>query len=187
MRMQTLGGILIALLGSQIPLHADTPVKSVMLDGLTVEVLLGAGWTQSESTSQQVVFERTVDGQRVTLSFSSNLIEPLSEDQAFLRFAEQRQEEVLSKLEMVSVHYNRVDDNGVPCLRYDGIFKDKATHVSPFLSIMGRLCRHPTSAGKMIQVELAQRSGARAAAYEVDFSEMAEQVFSSVQFTEPVR
>lgn len=191
MRMQIFGGILIVLLASQVPLHAVTPVESVTLDGLTAEVSLGAGWTRSESTSQQVVFERTVDGRRATLSFSATPIELLPDNEAFFRFAEHRQEAVLSKLKMVGVHYNynRVDDSGVPCLRYDGIFEDKAAHVSPFSSIIGWLCRHPASAEKMIQVELAQRSGTRAAANEVrvDLAEMAEQVFSAVQFTQPAR
>lgn len=183
MRTYLLGGILVALLGLQ-GLHAAAAVDRVALDGLNAVVPADAGWRRTESTTRQVVFERTVDGQRTTLSYSAQPMEPVPEDKAFLRFAEDRQGKALSKLERVSLHYNWTHKQGAPCLVYDGIFQDKANQAAPFLSFRGQLCRHPDPAGKMLQVELAQRSDSKERAYEIDLSEEAEQVFGAVQFTE---
>lgn len=182
MRLQILGGILLALLGLQGHLHAATP--GVTLDGLVAEFPSGALWHPVESTSQRAAFERTADGQRIMLSFAAQAIEPLPEDKAFFRFAEDRQEKLLFKLEMLSVHYSWTHKKGAPCLAYDGIYWDKADQVSPFLTFRGQLCRHPDSAGRMAQVELAQRSSTEEAAYKIDLLDLSEQVFSAVQFTE---
>lgn len=184
MRLQILAGILLAFICLQGPLHAATPVDSVALDGLVVTVPFGSEWRRIENTPQRAVIERIADGQRTTLSFSAQPMAPLPEDQAFLRFAEDQQTRALSKLEKVSVHYNWTKKDGTPCLAYDGIFQDKVAHVSPFLSFRGELCRHPGSAGKMIRVELAQRSTTRESAYKIDLSGLAEEVFGAVRFTE---
>lgn len=93
--------------------HAAAPVNSVALDGLIAEAPLGPEWHQTEITAQQVVFERTVDGQRTTLMYSATPIAPLPDDEGFLRFAETQKGQELSKLEKVSVHYNRAEKKGV--------------------------------------------------------------------------
>ena len=141
-------------------------------------------WRRIENTPRRAVFERTADGQRTTLSFSAQPMSPLPEDQAFLRFAEDQQREALAKLEKESAHYNWTGKDGTPCLAYDGIFHDKTAQASPFLSFIGQVCRHPGSAGKMIRVELAQRSTTKENAYKIDLSGPAEQVFSAMRFTE---
>lgn len=184
MRTCFLSGILIAFISLQGHLHAATPVDSVVLEGLIAEVPPGSEWHRAESTSQQAAFERTADGQRTTLTYSTTPIAPLPDDEAFLRFAEARKKEELSKLEMVSVHYNWVQKKDVPCVNYDGIFQDKAAQNLSFLTFRGEICRHPDSAGRMIQAELAQRSNTQDAAYKIDLLGLAEQVFSTVQFAE---
>jgi hypothetical protein len=184
MRLQFFSSILLAIVGLQGHLHAATPVDSVTLESLVAEVPPGTVWHRVESKSQRAVFGRTADGKHTTLSISEQPIRPLPEDHAFQRFAEDQQAQLLSKLEMVSVHYNRTQKKGAPCVAYDGIYRDKADQVSPFLSFRGQLCRHPDSAGRMIQVELAQRSSTKKAAYKIDLFELSEAVFGAVKFTE---
>jgi hypothetical protein len=89
---------------------------------------------------------------------------------------------------MVSVHYNRTQRNGAPCVAYDGIYRDRSDQARPFLSMRGEICRHPDSAQVMTQVELTQRSESKEAAYKVDLSKVTE-VLGTVQFTalQPVR
>lgn len=183
MRLRIIGGILLVLLGLQGHLHAATPADRITLDGLTAEIPPGAVWHRVQNTSQRVVLERNADGQRTTLSFSTQPVDPLPEDKAFLRFAEDRQAKLLSKWEKVSVHYNWTHKKEVPCIAYDGIYLDKTDKISPFLTFRGQLCRHPHSAGTMTQVELAQRSSTKEAAYQIDLLELSEQVFGAVQFT----
>jgi hypothetical protein len=137
-------------------------------------------WHRVEGTSQRAIYEHVAGGQRATLSISEQPLGPLPEGKTFLQFAEEQQEATLSKLERVSVHYNSTRKMGAPCLAYDGIYKDKADQVLPFLTFRGQLCRHPDIAGKMIQVEVAQRSGTKDDAYKVDLLELSEKVFSGV-------
>lgn len=184
MRSMILSGVLVVIVGLQGYLHAATPVESVTLDSLVAELPPGAVWHRIERTPQRVVFERTADGHRTLLSFSELPLEPIPEDKAFLRFAEDQLAKSLSKLEMVSIHYNGTRKGGALCLTYDGIYRDSTDHVLPFLTFRGQLCRHPDSAGRMAQVELAQRSSTKEAAYKIDLLELSERVFAAVQFTE---
>jgi hypothetical protein len=182
MRLQIFAGLLLAIIGLQSQLHATTPDESVTLNSLIAEV--PPGWRRVESTSERAVFERATNGQRMTFSLSAQPIAPLPEDKAFLRFAEEHQSGQLSKLEMVSIHYNSTRKGGAPCLAYDGIYRDKTDKIAPFLTFRGQLCRHPDFPGRIVQVELDQRSSTKDAAYKVDLLELSEQVFSAVQFTE---
>lgn len=184
MRTRILGLILLALCSLQSQLHAATPPEAAKLDGLTIQLPPNSGWNQTKSSAQQIVYERTAQDRPVTLTYSTAPIEPQLDDQAFFRFAEARQAQTFSKLEMVSVHYyDGTHKQGAPCVRYDGIFKDKSAKTLPFVSVRGLLCRHPVSSGKMIQMELAQRSGTREAAYKADLSETADQAFGATRFT----
>jgi hypothetical protein len=184
MRMRILGGILLAIVSLLGHVHAATPVNRVILDSLVAEIPTGAVWRHIESTSQRAVLERTADGQRTTLSLSDQPIAPLPDDKAFLRFAEDQQTSSLSKLEMVSIHYNGTHKKGALCLAYDGIYWDKSDQVSPFITFRGQLCRHPGSAARMAQIEVVERSGSKEAAYKIDLLELSEEVVNAVQFTE---
>jgi hypothetical protein len=174
--------VLLAVVGVQAQLDAAPAAKTITLNGLVAEVPQEAGWSLTTSSPQQAVLERTGDLQRTTLSFATSPIAALPEDQAFLRFAEDRQQEVVSKLEMVSVHFNRTQRNGAPCVAYDGIYRDSSDQARPFLSMRGEICRHPHSAQVMTQVELTQRSQTKDAAYKADLSEVTE-VLGTVQLT----
>jgi hypothetical protein len=184
MRLRVICSLLLAIVGLQSHLHAASPVASVTFDGFVVDLPPAAEWRRIEGASRRAVFERSADGQRVSLSLSEQTMESLPEDKAFLRFAEGRQAELLSKLEMVSVHYNSISKKGALCLVYDGIYLDKADKVLPFLTFRGQLCRHPVSDKRLVQVELAQRSSTKEAAYKIDLLDLSEQVFNAAQFTE---
>lgn len=187
MRTRILGLILLALCSMQSQLHAATPPETAKLDGLTIQLPPDSGWNRTKGSAQQIVYERTAQDQPVTLSFSTTPIEPQPENQAFFRFAEARHAQTLSKLEIVTFHYYYgMHEQGTPCVRYDGITKDKNAQTLPFVSVRGLLCRDLASSGKMIQMEVAQRSGTREAAYKVDLSETTVQAFGATQFTDDV-
>jgi hypothetical protein len=84
---------------------------------------------------------------------------------------------------MVSIHYNRTSKENAPCLQYDGIFESKAKTMSPFTTIRGFICRHPDEPNRILQAELSQQSNSKDVAYTIDLTEMARQVFNSIQFT----
>lgn len=187
MRATLLGLTLLALCSLQSQLHAATPPETAKLDGLTIQLPPDSGWNRIKGSAQQIAYERITQDQPATLMLSTTSIEPQPEDQAFFRFAEARQAQTFSKLEMVSVHYYPwMHGQGAPCVRYDGIFKDKNAQTLPFMSVRGLLCRHPVSFGKMVQMELTQHSGTRESAYKIDLSGLADQVFGATQFTDGV-
>lgn len=185
MRTRILGLILLTLCSLQSPLHAATPPETAKLDGLTIQLPPDAGWSRVKNSAQQIVYERTIQDQPVTLSFSTTAIESQPDNQAFFRFAEARQAQTFSRLEMVSVHYYAwMHGQGTPCVRYDGIFRDKNAKTVPFVSVRGLLCRDLASSVKMIAMEVSQRSGTRETAYKVDLTEIAEQAFGAARFTD---
>ncbi|MCL1634719.1 hypothetical protein M2650_08765 [Luteimonas sp. SX5] len=185
MRIRFLAVTLLALGGLQSPLHAAIPIQSSELDGLTIGLPPDSGWNRIKGAAQQIAYERKAQGHpAIKLTFSSSTIGPQPENQAFFRFAEARQEQTFSKLKKVSGHYYYgMHEQGVPCVRYDGIFEDKTAGALPFVSVRGQLCRHPASFEKMIQMELTQRSDTRESAYKADLSKTADQVFGATQFT----
>lgn len=183
MRTRILGLILLTLCSLQGQLHAATPPETAKLDGLTIQLPPDSGWNRTKGSAQQIVYGRTAQDQPVTLSFSTAAIEPQPDNQAFFRFAEARQAQTISKLETVSFHYYYgMHEQGTPCVRYDGITKDKNTQTLPFATVRGLLCRDLASPDKMIHMEVAQRSGTKEAAYKVDLSETAEQAFGATRF-----
>lgn len=183
MRTRILGLILLALCSLQSPVHAATPPETAKLDGLTIQLPPNSGWNRTKSSAQQIVYERIAQDQPVTLSFSTAAIEPQPDKQAFFRFAEARQAQTISKLEIVSFHYYYgMHEQGTPCVRYDGIVKDKNARTLPFATVRGLLCRDLASPGKMIHMEVAQRSGTKESAYKVDLSETATQAFGATRF-----
>lgn len=184
MRTRILGLILLAVCTLQSPLHAATPPETAKLDGLTIQLPPDSGWSRTKNAARQIVYERTTQDEPVTLSFSTTAIDPQPENQAFFRFAEARQAQAISKLETVSFHYYYgMHEQGTPCVRYDGITKDKEAKTLPFATVRGLLCRDPASSGKMIHMELAQRSGTREAAYKIDLATTTEQTFGAAKFT----
>lgn len=176
--------ILLTLCSLQNQLHAATPPeKTAKLDGLTIQLPPDSGWNRTKSSAQQIVYERIVQDQPVTLSFSTAAIEPQPDNQAFFRFAETRQVQTNSKLEIVSFHYYYgMHEQGTPCVRYDGIVEDKNAKTLPFATVRGLLCRDLASPGKMIHMEVAQRADTKESAYKVDLSETATQAFGAARF-----
>jgi hypothetical protein len=156
----------------------------ILASGFTIEAPTDSAWSQ-KADGAQVTFGKTTDALAATLVASSFQADPFLDNEAFLVFAETRQEAAVSDLELVSVHYNRTRLGGTTCLQYDGIYRDErdADSESEYLSIKGYKCRHPTIAGRVVQLEFAQRSASRDPPGTEDVLATANAFFTSVVFT----
>jgi hypothetical protein len=152
--------------------------------GFTVEAPADSRWSQ-HSDDAQVSFEKRDGPISATLVAQSFRVDSFPDDQAFLRFAEARQEAVVKELEMLSEHYNSTRLGEATCLQYDGVFRDEryAASESEYLFIKGYTCRHPTIAGQATQLEFTQWSVSPTPPRIEDMLAAADAFFSSVMFT----
>lgn len=156
----------------------------IVRSGFTVEAPADSTWSQ-QSDGAQVSFEKRHGPISATLVAQSFRVDSFPDDQAFLRFAEARQEAVVKKLEMLSEHYNRTRLGEAPCLQYDGVYRDEryVASESEYLFIKGYTCRHPTMAGQVTQLEFTQRSASRTPPRIEDMLATADAFFRSLVFT----
>src|SRR5689334_9010667 len=94
------------------------------LAGVETKAPRGAGWALMKSDQTQIVFVRQDARTDTRISVRSVSVDSSADDKAFLVSTEARQQEEVSNLQMVSVHfyYRRFKD--AICLQYDGIFRD---------------------------------------------------------------
>jgi len=156
----------------------------IVRSGFTIEAPADSTWSQ-HSDGAQVSFEKRHGPISATLVAQSFRVDSFPDNQAFLRFAEARQEAVVKELEMLSEHYNRTRLGEATCLQYDGVYRDEryAASESEYLIIKGYTCRHPTIAGQATQLEFTQRSASRTPPRTEDMLATADAFFSSVVFT----
>lgn len=155
----------------------------LVLPGLTVTAPSAPAWKLTRADRSQASLENPEDqASLVARVFTSN---SFSDDQEFLKFAEARQEEAVSPLQMLSVHYESKKIRDANCLQYDGVFRDPlaADSESEFLNLEGYLCRHPSSATQVVQLELTRRSATRNPENLESTLAVAETFFASAVFT----
>jgi hypothetical protein len=153
------------------------------LAGVAINAPRDAGWASTKSDQTQMIFDRQDTRTATRISVRSFSVDPFVDDKAFLVSAEARQQEAVSNLQMVSIHFNHIRFKDASCLQYDGIFRDSLSS-SPdreFLATMGYVCRHPANARRAVHMELSQRSASEALTE--DARSAGQALFESAQFT----
>lgn len=182
MRLSTL--LLVLICGcAQAPHAMREPEGVLALRGVTIIAPTDPAWELIEADDTEATFQKS--GDHASLVVRVILTDSFPDEQAFLRSAEARQEAAVSKLEMVSGHYNYAGLNDATCLQYDGIFRDPtaAGSESEFLNVRGYVCRPPKTAARAVQMEFTQHSASK---FPPDFERtlnLIEAVFRSAVFT----
>jgi hypothetical protein len=164
--------------------QAPASVETLVLAGVQVTAPAEGGWTVVEQGTDQIILSRRVPEATATLTARVLPGDTSSDEGAFVRSAEARQEVAVRALQMVSVHYNRSMLQGQTCLAYDGVWRDSLA-VDParrFRTLKGYVCRLPAASGRAVQMELAVHSPSRAPADLEGFLGVADAFFRSAIF-----
>ena len=162
------------------------PESIYHLDGVTVVSPNQPGWVLLQSNKSFISFQKRGEGEVLNASVKTIKTRVFKNDNDLLTSLEALQVEELSKLKMVSVHFNQVRFKSSPCLQYDGIFTgDTSAPNFEYLNLMGYMCRHPESKGLVVQIELSNHSNQRG--FSEDLINLSPEFFEKVAFAKVAR
>lgn len=166
----TMNRVIVIILVTLASAYAVLAQKPASIDPESIHHLGGVavvspnqpGWTLRQSNKSLIEFQKRGEGEVLNASVKTIKTKVFKNDNDLLTSLEALKVEELSKLNMISVHFNNVRFKASPCVQYDGIFTgDTSAPNFEYLNLMGYLCRHPESKDLVVQIELSNHSNMR--------------------------
>lgn len=164
-----------------LPSLADA--SRVALGGASLRLAPQDAWKQVDDGNGHARFLRSAATGSVALTVESRRLPDALTEQAFLRDAEARQQQVLSAWTKLSAHYHYLQSNGAACMRYDGVFETPSPGAERFIALRGQTCRDPADPAREVAFEVSQRTESRPAAFAVDLGTLTERLAQGLVFT----
>ena len=138
------------------------PASVYHLSGVIIVSPNQPGWILLQSNKSLIEFQKRGEGEVVNASVKTFRTKVFDNDNDLLTSLEALKVQELSKLKMVSVHFNHVRFKASPCVQYDGIFTgDTSAPNFEFFNFKGYLCRHPEGKDLVVQIEFSSHSNLR--------------------------